>query len=1006
MPVYSNPFPGIRSFEPNEAKLFFGREARIDELISILLKKRFVAVLGSSGCGKSSLIKAGVIPTLFNRDAEKEKSVWRQFFFRPGDDPIQNLANSMLESYAESGIDTELTTKQIENIFRNNKEGLVEIIKKHDNDQNFSRLIYVDQFEEIFRYQNDSDGNLSFSDADLFVSHLLYAANQSEVPVYVVISLRSDFLGDCTEFKGLPEFINNGSYLVPRMNLDEKKRAITGPIESFGATITERLVDVVIKDAGNDPDQLLVLQHAMMRTWDYWESQKTKDTAIDVSHYEAIGTIRKALSYHGEQIYNELYNDSLKQVAEKLFKSLINIRDGRVTRRPTSLHEICILTASPSENVEKVIDKFRETGNSFLMPPVKEILESDTMIDISHESIMTIWERAKSWANEEIKSVELYSRLSRSAELYQEGKTGLWINPDLELALNWKKENNPNPTWAERYDPAFDRAMTYLDYCKKDYDIQIEKKEQQQKRKLRFTRFFTFFLGIATLISILFLMVALDLQFKAEKSAITAVEKQKEAVKAKVYAQQKSKEAIAHKKIAEQQQKIAVQQRMISEEQKKFAIKQQNIAIYEKKEANIARNEAFKRKKEAEIAKDIAEQQREKADSMKDIAINQKLISEKLKNLAVAKSIAIQSTEIAKTSEGKSELAGLLALEAYKLNTKNGDFKNEPDIITALLNSSDCKTVNYDHEDKVNSVTAISDDIIASSSADNTIRIHNLKTGKSEIIKTDADIEFIKYIPALKMIVGFSKKKEILQWDIESKKQVSEKMIVPTTNRKVVDISNNGKIAFAMSDSLVCVSDFIGKSADSVKIVTKKITAIRFNTEGNNIAIADTDKKIKLYSLAKTAAQKIKEVDIMETANQLAFSKSGKMIAYALKNNTVILWNTQNDKKLSTSIRHNSKVNKLVFNPVTTQLASCSYDGTIKICDYSHIKKEPVSIPDHDDWVYDLAFSKSGNKIISVGNDKTVRSWVINPDSLAKLIKVKRKLTDEERNKYLGLGSK
>ncbi|MDO8896209.1 MAG: hypothetical protein Q7V19_01065, partial [Bacteroidales bacterium] len=148
------------------------------------------------------------------------------------------------------------------------------------------------------------------------------------------------------------------------------------------------------------------------------------------------------------------------------------------------------------------------------MPSAHITLTKDSTIDISHESIMRVWLRLKKWVEEEGESAQLYMRLSKSAELYQEGKTGLWVNPELQLALQWKVQTRPNITWASRYDPAFDRAMTFLDYSKKQQELELSKKEKQQSRNLKRARNSAIILGVASLISILFLIVSLNLRFK------------------------------------------------------------------------------------------------------------------------------------------------------------------------------------------------------------------------------------------------------------------------------------------------------------------------------------------------------------------------------------------------------------------------------------------------------------------------------------------------------------
>ena len=127
-------------------------------------------------------------------------------------------------------------------------------------------LILIDQFEELFRFKNNSPTIEKFNQADAFVKLIIEAIHQHDVPIYVVLTVRSDFLGDCAQFRGLPEAINDGQYLTPRLSREQQKSTITGPVAVGGGKIAPRLVQQLLYDVGDNPDQLPILQHALMRT--------------------------------------------------------------------------------------------------------------------------------------------------------------------------------------------------------------------------------------------------------------------------------------------------------------------------------------------------------------------------------------------------------------------------------------------------------------------------------------------------------------------------------------------------------------------------------------------------------------------------------------------------------------------------------------------------------------------------------------------------------------------
>ena len=168
--------------------------------------------------------------------------------------------------------------------------------------------------------------------------------------------------------------------------------------------------------------------------------------------------MEKALSDHANEAYDEL-NEREKEICESIFKSLTERgSDNKGVRRPSRLDELANIAQASEEEVMSVIDTFRKSGRSFLTTSAGEI-SSESIIDISHESLMRIWIRLITWVEEEANAVQLYVRLSNAAELHQEGKAGLWRPPDLHLATNWREKQKPSVTWAKRYASGFERTM-------------------------------------------------------------------------------------------------------------------------------------------------------------------------------------------------------------------------------------------------------------------------------------------------------------------------------------------------------------------------------------------------------------------------------------------------------------------------------------------------------------------------------------------------------------------
>ncbi len=526
-PDQYNPFPGLRPFSPDESNLYFGREGQIDEILQKLSVNRFVCVMGYSGSGKSSLMSCGLIPVLQGGFIVHSSANWHIILTRPGTDPTSNVCDSILDYLIENkrvAAEDRHTVKTFyQSVLRTyGTYGLVEVCRIIQEEFKDNVFILIDQFEEIFRFHDNQSSDQTFNELQHFVNQVVTAVQQQEIPIYFGVTLRSDFIARCAAFPGLTELINNSNYLVPQMTRVERKMAIRGPVEVAGGRISYRLVSRLLNDMGHDQDQLPILQHAMMRTWDYWVNNREEGEPIDLRHYLAVGGISQALSQHANEIFEELTSRQ-KEIAEILFKSITEKRaDNRGMRRPCKLSLIGELAEADVYEVIEVIEHFRKPGRSFLMPVHTVPLSADTLVELSHESLMRIWNRLDLWVNEEFESAAMYKRLSEAAEMYQIGKTSLWRPPDLQLALNWQQKQRPTREWAQRYNEAFERVVVFLDTSRIYYESELKNQELLQSRTLRRTRSTAIILGIAAIIAILFFILAYLQKVEADIATLAA----------------------------------------------------------------------------------------------------------------------------------------------------------------------------------------------------------------------------------------------------------------------------------------------------------------------------------------------------------------------------------------------------------------------------------------------------------------------------------------------------
>jgi uncharacterized RDD family membrane protein YckC len=367
---------------------------------------------------------------------------------------------------------------------RLSSRGLVEIYRQARLPERTNLLVVVDQFEELFRYRNPATDSAygPAPDTTAFIRLLLESAAQPDYRIYVALTMRSDFLGDCAQFDGLPEAINEGQYLVPRLTRDERRSVVEGPISSAGAVISPVLLTQLVNDVGDNPDQLSILQHALNRTWAQWKHDCQSQGPVSLENYEAIGTMAHALDQHANKAWKELTTPRHQLLCERAFKALTDrSTDQRGIRRPLRFANLCAIVdaADPLELVE-VLKPFRKLSRSFVTPDEHGAIGPDTWIDISHESFMRLWTKLRDWAGEEAESAREYRRLSdRAIGHYRSPeKFGLMQDPDLQSALDFEKLRQPTAAWADLYGGGFEDATRFL------RESETKRKEEKVEREL------------------------------------------------------------------------------------------------------------------------------------------------------------------------------------------------------------------------------------------------------------------------------------------------------------------------------------------------------------------------------------------------------------------------------------------------------------------------------------------------------------------------------------------
>ncbi|HEX4963263.1 MAG TPA: hypothetical protein VF173_20705 [Thermoanaerobaculia bacterium] len=1013
-----HPFPGLRPFEPDEDHFFFGREQQIDELLRRLRTTRFLAILGTSGCGKSSLVRSGLIPSLYGGAMTRAGSSWRIAILRPGEDPIGNLAAALdaPEALGPPHGGDGLFRSFFETTLRASNQGLVECVRQSRIPPRDNVLVLVDQLEELFRFKA-SRREQGRDEAVAFVK-LLLEASCHEAPVYIASTMRSDFIGNCLELPELPEAINEGLYLVPRMTRDELRAAITGPVAVGGAAIAPRLVSRLLNDIGDDSDQLPILQHALMRTWDRWDEDHEPGEPLDLRHYEAVGTMKEALSRHAEEALGEL-DERGRAIAETLFRALTELGgDGKGTRRPVRLAEVCALTGSDAEEIAAVAERFRQPGRSFLMPPAGVALRSDSVLDLSHESLMRIWERLHRWAKEEGQSAQIYIGLARAAARHESGASALWRDPELQIALNWRQQQRPTDAWAARYDSSFERALRFLDASAAERDQEVAQREKRRRRKLRQARTLTIVFAAVALGLLALGVFAFSQKAKAE-AALRRVNRQNREIQEKNESLEREKrradaqrrEALRQKTVADQERGKAEQQTRLTEEQRRIADEQKQRAETEELQARASEAAANAARLESEGRRSEAVQERERADRLRAAAEDSERETKRLGRLSFARVLSLQLTR--PQPDDQRELAALLALQVFRLNRQNGGEPQDPDLFNALraalgrLRPDPVLRL----QDAVRAATFVGDGatLVAGSEDGKLLRFDLRRPDTPEIVGTSArGLRSVAASADGTLLAAGTADGGLRTWSLRQPGSPPRELasggpvlaalaFQPRSHRLAAGDQGGGVRLWDLDRP-----DHPDAPALRLDAAGRRVTSLAFSPDGRLLAAGLAQGGALLWETAAPQAPP-QAACSGQDVRSVAFSPDGKLLSCGGGRGEIVLWNPATGSAAASLTGHLSSVNALSFDPRGDALVSASSDGTVRRWDVRRSGTSPITLSGHESWVWAVSFSPEGDQIVSGGSDKTVRIWAATTERLAGEIcrQVGRRLTREEWERAL-----
>ena len=513
----ARPYPGLRPFDLSEWPIFFGREVMIDAVISRLVSHQFIVVHGDSGSGKSSLIRAGVLPRLL-QDQARGGARWRTCIAQPGIAPLRNLAIALarLDGREDDSEYLLLLRRALQQCQRA-PAALAGLMLQGGHDH---LCILVDQFEEIFEAARRPDAE---TEARLLADALVAMAAQPTPGLYVALTMRSEFLGACARFPGLAEAVNAHQYLLPPMGAADPLRAIREPAQLYGGDITPDLAERLAQDALG-PDGLPLVQHALMLMRE--QAGAAEGWRLTAASYPADG-LASLLSGHADQVAAEVLRKlpEWPRLVEDIFRALSTVTaEGHAVRRPQTLQRLSEVTGAPLETVAKAVDLLRADGVSFLVPRPDQPLEPEVWIDIGHEALLRSWralaDPLDGWLVREFRNGLVWRSMLVQADSFERDADNVLSPATTEERQRWLKRRSP--VWSERYGGGWDRVQALLTASVAAKErLDQERAQQQQEivaQRLHSTRMrrLAWMAGGVFVVVAMFAALALNFQQKTD----------------------------------------------------------------------------------------------------------------------------------------------------------------------------------------------------------------------------------------------------------------------------------------------------------------------------------------------------------------------------------------------------------------------------------------------------------------------------------------------------------
>jgi WD40 repeat protein/energy-coupling factor transporter ATP-binding protein EcfA2 len=923
-----NPYRGLEYFDEDHAPFFFGRESFIEDLFNRLTaqRKKFVAVIGASGSGKSSVVRAGLIPKL--RRQRPPQPTWDVAVFTPGERPWFRLAEALgpLSFPDKNDTDLHIEIDKLARALQSGELTLESVLDRILQPQGklHRLLLVVDQFEELFTPKAEHTP---------FIDHLV--ASLAVEGLVLVPTLRADFYGQAIEAnRQLSDLLGREQVTLGRLTEKELTRAIVEPAKLARLEFDAGLPELLLRDAGNEPGNLPLLQHALAQLYTDPDRNGNRLTS---EGYQKISGIRKAIAKTAEQAFARFASEGKGDVVRSVFTELVRLARADEGWEDTRRR---VATTQLSADAKRIVDEFAGPGYRLLVKTSARVAvngqtteqtatSEQEIVEVAHEALIREWDRLQRWLNEDRGFYLWRQRLDQVLQEYQECSNADYL---LRGAALKEAESRLDASMPE---PLSER---HLDFIR----VSVEQRDRQKlaMRKARVIRG-----SVITLLLIAIGTIA-------------------------VFAWRQWDSKLAESLILASRQET---DRGLSTVGMLLALEashRQTTRALPKANAEAALLRAMFRQREKYI---LTSPQCRHAEGVTQISF------------APANALAATAADNGAVCLWNSETGNLVgSLDGHEAGVHRLDFAPDSALLatasadnTAKVWATRTKTnaATLRHKDQVFSVSFSRNGLyLATASADHTAVIWDTKSWQpvATLAEHTGAVYEATFSPNAERIVTASADKTARVWDVRSGKTIA---VLEDHEDSVLSarFSPDGKrVVTASWDHSARIWDFSSKSSILLRGHTLGINSATFSNDGRLVATASADGTARLWNGATGAlvTTLIGHTALIRTAQ---FNPQGAWLITASEDNTARLWDVQSHKTIEVLRGHQGLVQSAAFSQDGLLVGTTSRDNSARIWDVSMLRDRVLR--GHRDRVHSAIFSPGDHYIATISDDKTARFW-------------------------------